>query len=418
MAGGLLLGYDKPPALSWDLVRRIDWGGLVLFTGSGASILFALTGGGSNFPWKSVKAILPLVIGFVSLILLGFHETLIAEKPIFRPSVMRSRTTVFQCTNVLIHGLLMWMILYYMSLYFLGVKNCTPFETGLWSLPATLTVAPMAILVGLVVRNTGHYRCFLLCGWAVTVITFGLLHLVDENVSKAPLILIILIGGISFGALVPGMGVGIQATVDPRDAGHAICMTLLLRPAGQCLGIAVGQAIFSTRLDKIFSNDGFPDGFAQDLMEYVRRGLDPDKPGMDPLTAARIPAIIDAIIEALAAVWIAGAALSGLAFILTSTMKCPPLPDDWLQGIEAPEGEPDAPAVDPLTDGAAPGDARAEPSSAITQRKDHEPAMVESLDMPPSKSGAPRHSWRQSQDSAAWSGVLQGMLKNLEARSC
>jgi MFS family permease len=417
-AGALLLGYDKPPPLSWDLVRRVDWGGLVFFTGAGASILFALTGGGSNFPWKSVEAIVPLIIGFVCLLVLGCHETWIAEKPIFRPSVMRCRSTVFQCANVLIHGLLMWMILYYMSLFFLGVKNYSPFETGLWSLPATLTVAPMAIIVGLVVRNTGHYRWFLICGWAVTVITFGLLRLVDENVSNAPLIIISVIGGIGFGALVPGMGVGIQATVDPRDAGHAVCMTLLLRPAGQCLGIAVGQAIFSTRLDHIFNESGFPDGFAQDLMMYARRGLDPDQSGMNPLTAALIPTIIDAIIEALAAVWIAGAVLSGIALLLTLTIRCPPLPDDWLQGIEAQESGSGASIGHRLTAHTAPDDDSAELSPAVADRKGSEPTTIESVEMSSRRSDLPRHSLRQSQDSEAWSGMLQGMLRSLEARGC
>lgn len=396
-----LLNYNNRPCFSWGLVKRVDWGGLVLFLGSGAAFLIALTGGGSRLPWSSAKIITPLIVGLAGFVGLGCYETWFVPKPIFRPSVLRRRSTVIQLTNVAIHGLLMWMILYYMSLYFLGVKNYSPFTTGLWSLPATLTVAPMAIIVGQIVFTTGHYRYFLLGGWVMTVISFGILQLVDEDMPDAALIVVAIVGGISFGMLVPGMGVGIQSTVEQEDAGYAISLTLLMRPAGQCLGIAVGQAIFSTRLNKILVGEGFPEGFGQDLMGYVRRGLDANRPDMDPMTARHIPAIIDAIIQALRSVWIAGAALSGLALILTCCAKCPRLPDDRLRGYKPPSG-----------------DAEVGKADIVLQDVNTGKKLVVNVGVSPRQStrftvgAAPR----PSQDVAAWSGGLREALSRVGVR--
>lgn len=313
---------------------------------SGTSVCVALTFGGSRFPWASASAIVPLILGVVGLAGFGFYESRIAARPLFPRSVLRHYSTVIQCANVTIHGMLMYKMLYFVSLFFLGVKNMSPLMTGVWSLPTLLSVAPMALVVGIVVHRTGHYRCFLLGGWAVTVVSLGLVQLLDQDLPGAVVIVVGVVGGMGFGALVPGMTVAIQATVDRADAGYAICMTLLLRPAGQCLGVALGQAVFARRLDAIFTRDGFPDGFAQRVVGYIRRGLDPDMPGMDgPETAARIPLIIDGIVEALRAIWIVGAVLAALALLLTCWAQCPRLPDDTLeceQNVILGDGKPGA----------------------------------------------------------------------------
>lgn len=363
IASAVLLGYDESHRRRRSLLKLVDWLGLALFLGSGASVCIALTFGGARFPWLSANAIVPLVFGAAGFVALAVYETRFAPRPLFPASVLRHYSTVIQCVNVAIHGMLMYMILYFMSLFFLGVKNYSPLMTGVWGLPASLTVAPMALVVGITVHRTGHYRAFLLGGWAITVVNLGLLQLLDDKLPGAALIVISIIGGAGFGALVPGMTVGIQATVDQEDAGYAICMTLLMRPAGQCLGVAIGQAIFAKRLDVIFTRDGFPDGFAQEVLGHIRRGLDPDTSGMDPGKAADVPLIIGGIVEALRSIWIAGAVVAGLAFILTCCAKCPPLPDDRLRLKRKTVRE----CIEPDEEAAADVEYHIEPKSSLTE---------------------------------------------------
>lgn len=412
IASAFLLGYDDHLRRhKWDLAKLVDWVGLVLFMGSGASICVGLTFGGSRFPWRSANAIVPVVLGLLGFVAFGFYESRVAPKPLFPSSVLRHSSTVIQCINVVIHGLLMFMILYFMSIFFLGVKNMSPLMTGVWSLPASLTVAPMALIVGIVVHRTGHYRYFLLGGWVVTVINLGLTQLLDRELPDVALVMLGLVGGASFGALVPGMAIGIQATVDRMDAGYAICLTLLLRPAGQCLGVAIGQAFFAKRLDTIFSRDGFPDGFAQEVMGYIRRGLDPETTGMDSGAAERIPVIIDGIVEALRTVWIVAAVLAGLALILTCWAECPRLPDDRRQceqGIIDGDVKPNEQVANETSKGSVSMSVSVGGASELDV-----PLPVQS----PECGAKYRASLRQSQDVARWSDVLQHELSMIEPKN-
>ncbi|CAK7212772.1 hypothetical protein SCUCBS95973_001578 [Sporothrix curviconia] len=69
-----------------QLLRELDYVGLVLFSGGCLSILLALSWGGGQYAWKSVGVIAPLVVGFCSLVALGLWEAYMPLKyPILPP---------------------------------------------------------------------------------------------------------------------------------------------------------------------------------------------------------------------------------------------------------------------------------------------------------------------------------------------
>ncbi|KAF7534302.1 hypothetical protein G7Z17_g13384 [Cylindrodendrum hubeiense] len=256
-------------------------------------------------------------MGFITL---GVFEGWYAKKPMFRPSVFRSRSTIMQFINTMIHGMLMWMVLYYMSVFYLGVKSLSPVMTGVWALPATLTVAPLAMVVGIVVSKTGHYRWFLLSGWCLTITALGVMILIDEDMPNGALISITMLLGIAMGILIPAMSVGVQATVERADAGHAIAMIYVLRSAGQCLGVAVGLSVFSSRLRLGLEELGHGKDAAQNTMKAIRHSLRTG--GLADV------AMLDAVITALGYVWVTGCAMAAVAGILALCTKCPHLPRD------------------------------------------------------------------------------------------
>jgi hypothetical protein len=105
-------------------LRRVDWLGSVLFVGSATSFLIPLTWGGVQYPWTSWRTLVPLVIGAVGLISFGFYEKYVAVEPMIRLSVFRNRTAVLGYFGTLMHGIIVWTILYYQPLYYLAVKEC------------------------------------------------------------------------------------------------------------------------------------------------------------------------------------------------------------------------------------------------------------------------------------------------------
>ena len=69
-----------------QLLKELDYVGLVLFSGGCLSMLLALSWGGGQYAWSSAGVIAPLVVGFSSLVALGFWEAYMPLKyPICPP---------------------------------------------------------------------------------------------------------------------------------------------------------------------------------------------------------------------------------------------------------------------------------------------------------------------------------------------
>ncbi|KAG8360925.1 hypothetical protein FVEN_g1504 [Fusarium venenatum] len=267
-----LMGYDKHRRNCRD-IKNIDWIGILLYIISSVSLVLPLTWGGSRFPWKSAAVIVPFVISFFAFIALRLYEKKV-ERPMFRRGLFRKWSTICHLGMAALHGLLMWMVLYYLAVYFMGVKSQTPLMTGVWALPATISVAPMAALVGIVAQKTGKYQGFLVGGWSLLVTIFGVLTILDKDSSTSTILVLAMFMGIAMGLIFPVMTIGVQATCDEEDAGHGISMILVLRTMGQCLGIAIGMSIFSTQLAKELEKVGLGSIDVNNAMQLMRAAME------------------------------------------------------------------------------------------------------------------------------------------------
>ncbi|KAF5724757.1 multidrug transporter [Fusarium mundagurra] len=314
-----LLGYDKGKR-NLRLIKHLDWMGILLYIIASISLLLPLTWGGPRFPWKSAAVIVPLIVSFLAFLGLGFYEKTV-KKPMFRKSLFRHRSTVLQFVSATIHGSLMWMVLYYLAVYFLGIKGQTPLMAGVWALPATITVAPMAAVVGIVAYRTGRYMGFLLGGWALMVTMFGVMTILDKDTPTWVILVMTLFLGIAIGLLIPVMNIGVQATVREEDAGHAISMIYLLRTMGQCMGIAIGIAVFSVQLEKELGKLGLNTAQISNALKMIKASVEHGSLGQHEH-------MMNAVAKALQCLWMTGSILAGLALIMCLFARCPKLPED------------------------------------------------------------------------------------------
>ncbi|KAG8360926.1 hypothetical protein FVEN_g1504 [Fusarium venenatum] len=296
-----LMGYDKHRRNCRD-IKNIDWIGILLYIISSVSLVLPLTWGGSRFPWKSAAVIVPFVISFFAFIALRLYEKKV-ERPMFRRGLFRKWSTICHLGMAALHGLLMWMVLYYLAVYFMGVKSQTPLMTGVWALPATISVAPMAALVGIVAQKTGKYQGFLVGGWSLLVTIFGVLTILDKDSSTSTILVLAMFMGIAMGLIFPVMTIGVQATCDEEDAGHGISMILVLRTMGQCLGIAIGMSIFSTQLAKELEKVGLGSIDVNNAMQLMRAAMESGGFGRTFMNMA--------VAKALKKIWMSGSIMAG-----------------------------------------------------------------------------------------------------------
>ena len=157
----IFLRLNKPPGSIYFKVLSFDWCGAILLTASATSCLLAVSWGGVIFVWSSYQTILPLSLGVFGMVSFICFENYLAPEPLIRLAIFMHRTAMVSYFGTFIHGVVLWCLLYYLPLYYEGVKDYTPTIVGVSVFPETFTVAPASIIVGIAISITGRFR------WAI-----------------------------------------------------------------------------------------------------------------------------------------------------------------------------------------------------------------------------------------------------------
>ena len=180
-------------------LRRADWFGSLLFVGSVTAILIPMTWGGIMYPWMSWHVLAPVGFGHAGLIILAYHERFVASEPVIRTIVFANRTTNIAYLTTTLHGMVLWCLLYYQPLYYEGVRGFSPVIAGVALFPATFTVAPTAIVSGIVISRFGRYRWVVWVGWGCTTLGLGFLCAINMKTELTQVLLTDLLAGVGLG---------------------------------------------------------------------------------------------------------------------------------------------------------------------------------------------------------------------------
>ena len=176
------------------------------------------------YEWNHWRTLLPLILGVVGLAIFILYSLSWPKEPLIRPSLFNSRTSITAYFGTMIHGMLVWSLLYYMPIYFEAAKGYSPILSGVAIFPFTFTTAPAAVVVGLVITKTGRYRPSLWIGWFMTTVGMGLLISLKQSTSTPSWVFLSLIPGCGMGVLFSAQGFAAQASVSNADLPFAGAM--------------------------------------------------------------------------------------------------------------------------------------------------------------------------------------------------
>ncbi|KAI9791367.1 MAG: hypothetical protein M1816_003934 [Peltula sp. TS41687] len=284
-------------------LKKTDWPGSVLFIASTTSILVPLTWGGVMYPWSHWKTLVPFVLGLGGIILFIGYSKFTLLDPLIRGSIFHERTAVINYFATVIHGMILYCLLYYLPLYYQVAKSLSPTMSGVALFPQTLTVAPASIIVGLLISHTGHYLWAIYAGWVLTTLGLGLLRLLQPHTPTWAWILLNVPSGLGLGTLFPAMSIAVQSSASPADVPFAAGMFSFFRALGQSIGVALGGVIFENTLRRRLLSYG--GDLAAHAVEYSRNAsaLVAFVVKLDPGSSTRHD-LVNAYVDALRMVWL------------------------------------------------------------------------------------------------------------------
>ncbi|KAF9773656.1 hypothetical protein IL306_008490 [Fusarium sp. DS 682] len=204
---------------------------------------------------------------------------------------------------------------YYAPLYH-EVRGSSSVAAGVAVMPFTGTVAPAAVVVGLLIAKTGTYRPFIWAGWVLVPIGIGLMMLLEKDTETFKWVLIYLTRGLGLGILYSAQAFAAQASASNSDLPFAASFYVFCRSLGQGIGVTVGGVTFQNEFRKhIEKSSKFAskaDEWAKDASALVKI-LKKSPSSMQLMKDT----ILDAFIKGLRTVWLALTLLACAALLVS-----------------------------------------------------------------------------------------------------
>ncbi|KAF4624384.1 hypothetical protein G7Y89_g13784 [Cudoniella acicularis] len=327
------LTLDKLPGELITKMKKFDWIGSVVFIASAVSFLIPVTWGGVMYPWDSWRTLFPLLMGVAGIVGFGFYEVYLSHRafdnegkllpgdnvePVIRISIFNNASMLITYTTTVLHGVVLWSLLYFLPLYYEAVQGYTPIISGVAILPESGFVAPMAVIVGVACAMTGRYRWAIWLGWFLTTLGSGLLLLLGPGTSIPAWVFLNILVSIGTGMLFPAMGLGVQASGYTQDAGHAAAFYSFARVFGQSIGVAISGVAFQNSLKQKLLT--YPD-LAPMAAEYSKDATALVNVIKQMAEGSDKTDLVKAYSDSLGTIWILMTALSGVALIMSLFIK-------------------------------------------------------------------------------------------------
>ncbi len=203
----------------------------------------------------------------------------------------------------------------FLPLFLQVVMGASASNSGLLILPMMIGITIGAIGSSRLVRTTGRYKILALVGLGTATVSWAALMTITNGTSALLYGAYIAVLGIGFGPSGPVISVAVQNSLNPRDMGTGTSLFSFFRSLGGSFGVALLGAILVSGL----------------TANGVASSMSPS--GLLHAGPAAIAALPEALRHTIAAsfahsfvyVFLAGAALCGLGFILAAFFKELPL---------------------------------------------------------------------------------------------
>jgi MFS family permease len=237
-------------------------------------------------------------------------------EPLLPLELFRNRIFTIACAIGFIVGLALFGSITFMPLYLQVAKGASPTHAGLTLTPMMAGVLVTSVGSGRLISRIGRYRPFPIAGTALTTLGLALMATLGVESSVRAAIIYMIILGLGLGLIMQVLVLAVQNAVDYQHLGVATSCATLFRSIGGSIGVSLFGAIFAANL-------------AANLAGALPAGT--------PLPSATAPAAIralpgttralylDAFTTALHPVFVYGAVIAAVAFVLTWFLKEIPL---------------------------------------------------------------------------------------------
>ena len=237
----VIITLTKVETAKISSARRINWLGVVTFTGSLFLLVFALVQGNAK-GWGSTYIVSMLVSAAVLMAIFVVGEWL-QKDPMLDLTLFQRPAMVGVSLGSFTLSASIFAMFLYLTLYLQTVLGYSPFQAGLRFLPLTMLAFLVAPVAGkLTVRVQSRFMMSL--GLFLVALSCELMAHVQATSTWLVLLPGFLVGGVGIGITNPVLASGAVSVVPPERSGMSSGAASTFRQVGIATGIAGLGAVF------------------------------------------------------------------------------------------------------------------------------------------------------------------------------
>ncbi|TQN64338.1 Efflux pump FUS6, partial [Colletotrichum shisoi] len=306
-----------------ERLRRADYAGNVVLTAATGSMLYAVTYGGSEYPWSDARIIASLTAGVLGLglfLLLERHLSRSSNnnnntvEPVMPLRLLNHREGATVAAGAFASSLLSNWANFLLPVYFQGVRMSTPSRAGVQLLPIVAVAVPASIFSVVLVSKLGRYKVLHVAGFAGMCVACGLFSILDAASGDEEWILMEVLFSLGLGMVINTLLPAFQGAVGESDQGVATSTFTFVQSLANICSVTMPASIFNNRFGALA-------GRISD--EQVRAQLGGGKAYgfatrafLEGLQEKARVEVVDVFGEAVSGVWYVAAGIAGVAALL------------------------------------------------------------------------------------------------------
>lgn len=245
----------KPPKqktqiskMTFNELKQLDLGGLVIFVGAVICILLALQWGGAAYPWKNWRIILLLTLFGVMIIIWVVEQWYMGPNATVPFEIIKRRSIAASAVWGFLIGGCFFILIFWTQVWFQAIKGVSALRSGIMNLPLILGVVASSIAAGAGTTIIGYNNPFYYICVVLLTIGCGLLTTFTADTGAGKWIGYQLIAGLGAGFGMQQALMTVQAVLplEQVPVGTAVCT--LTQIFGGALFNSVAQNVFNNRL--------------------------------------------------------------------------------------------------------------------------------------------------------------------------
>lgn len=335
----LRVSHRRQGSTVWRL-RRIDWVGTAILSGSTVAILYSLAYGDAVKPWSDGAVIAGLAAGHAGLLLFALWEgTPWCRNPLMPLRLFRNRTSAAALFLTVTNALLIFWAVYMFPVYFQAVLGANPRDSGIWLLPLIVAFPVGTVISGGVTAKLGRYKPLHVVGFALCALTWGLCSILDENTHKAVWVIFELIMALGISLPIACLLPCVQAPLSDEDTAASTATWAFLRSFGSIWGVAIPAAIFNDRFAQV--EYLIEDEATRAALSGGRAYAQASASFTDVLTGSTRVQVVQVYNMSLQRVWQIGVVFAGVSVLVALVEKEMPMREELETsfGLEEPTKE-------------------------------------------------------------------------------